>query len=60
MPALFHGSLLSAAAPSRRSISVIDQSGSISRSSAPSVALMMPAPTSTTSVFVVATFGSDT
>ena len=35
MPALFHGSLLSAAAPSRRSISVIDQSGSTSRSNAP-------------------------
>ena len=61
MPALFHGSLLSAAAPSRRSINVIDQSGSSRRSSAPSVALMMPAPTSTTSVFVVlAPLGSDT
>ena len=51
MPALFHGSLLSAAAASRRSTSVIDQSGSTSRSNAPSVALMIPAPTSTTSVF---------
>ena len=50
MPALFHGLLLSAATASSRSISVIDQSGSSRRSNAPSVALMMPAPTSTTSV----------
>ena len=40
---------------------VIDQSGSSSRSRAPSVALMMPAPTRTTSVFEVAvTLESDT
>src|ERR1700694_653382 len=58
VPALFHGSLLSAAAPSRRSTKVIDQSGSTNRNSAPSVALMIPAPTSTTSVLWV--IGSDT
>jgi hypothetical protein len=56
---LFHGLLLSAAAASSRSIRVIDQFGSSRRSNAPSVALMIPAPTSTTSVCAVAA-GSDT
>ncbi|CFR97978.1 Uncharacterised protein [Mycobacterium tuberculosis] len=50
MPALFQGPLLSAATASSRSIRVIDQFGSSRRSSTPSVALMMPAPISTTSV----------
>jgi len=54
----FHGLLLSAPTASSRSITVIDQSGSSRRSNAPRVALMMPAPTSTTSTRVVPT--SDT
>src|SRR4029077_13014433 len=49
---------LSAAAPSRRSTSVIDQLDSTNRNSAPRVALMIPAPTRTTSVCTA--FGSDT
>jgi hypothetical protein len=51
---LFHGSLLSAAAPSSRSTTVIDQVGSNRRSSADNVALMIPVPTSTASTFEVA------
>ena len=55
------GSLLSAAAPSRRSTTVIDQSGSRRRSSALSVALMIPLPTNTASTFgAVRACGSDT
>ena len=61
MPALFHGSLLSAAAPSSRSTTVIDQLGSNRRSSADNVALMIPVPTSTASTFeVVLACGPDT
>ena len=52
MPALFHGSEDSAAAASRDSKTLIDQLGSSLRSRVPSVALMIPAPTSATSVLI--------
>ena len=50
MPALFHGPELSRPGWSSRSSSVIDQSGCSDFSSEPSVALMIPAPTRSTSV----------
>lgn len=55
VPALFHGSLLDGRAVEA---SMRVPPVGFHRSSAPSVALIMPAPTSTTSV--LATFGSDT